>query len=94
MRWMKVLSFFFDLIGAFFLIAAVIVFSLGAAVGGSAGGDPSNGATVAAFMGGMVGTMAAAANFLAALGMFFFGAVLWALQAILAELQQRGAGHL
>jgi len=88
MGWMRVLAFIFNLFGVLFLLAAVGAFIFGAAVGGSAGSSSGDAATIGSFMGGMIGTFAAVGNFLASLGMFFFGAVLWALQRILAEIQR------
>ena len=88
MGWMKVLSFLFNLFGVLFLVGAMIVFALGAAVGGATGTGANDAPSAVALLGGMMGTMAATANFLASLLMFFFGAVLWALQSILAEMQR------
>jgi hypothetical protein len=85
MGWMRFLTVVFNLLGALFLIAAAVTFLLGVAVGGAAGANPNEGAALGAFMGGMMGTVAAVSNFFAALAMFFFGAVLWALRRLLEE---------
>lgn len=86
---MKFLTFTFNLLGSLFFLAALGAFLIGAAIGGSSAPNASDGAFLGAFMGGMMGTVAAVANFLAGLSMFFFGAVLWALRALLEEAQLR-----
>jgi len=88
MGWLRFLSFIFNLLGILFLLAAVGSFLLGATIGGASGSGSSDAAALSAFMGGMMGTLAAFGNFVASLLMFFFGAVLWALRRLveLAEL--------
>ncbi|HUR81462.1 MAG TPA: hypothetical protein VM733_11900 [Thermoanaerobaculia bacterium] len=85
MGWLRFLSFVFNFLGALFLLAAAGVFFISMAASGSIGSEAGNGATFGAAMGGMIGTAAAVTNFLAALWMFFCGAVLSALNRLIEE---------
>lgn len=79
MGWMRFVGIVFNVFGICFLVLAVLSVAFGTLFGSA---DES---TVGTFVGGMMGTVGAIANFVAAMVMFFFGAVLLGLRRMVQE---------
>lgn len=79
MGWMRFVGIVFNVFGICFLGLAVLSVAFGTLFGSA---DES---TVGTFVGGMMGTVGAVAGFVAAMLMFFFGAVLLGLRRMVVE---------